>query len=293
MLHMTIGVFGNHSFAKKLGKEGTTNDIAICNHGSSEGVFTFVSPNSEKIQSLLQVINMIDVPIIVISELNAQLGEEIIAIAEYGFEHGFIVLDGVVKEQIDPLIKGTCIENFKVTENVMEDIKQLKFEYSDELLIPIDNYFDVKSVGTVILGIMKGGKIKKYDKVNLDPLGKEVMIKGIQSQDKDFEEAEAGMRVGLNLKGITVEDLKRGYIIGKLEKTKTVKLNFEKSKYTKEVIKENDPVFVSSGLQVVAGKVKSVQPLEVELENELMLNKKILVASTKQNMPRILGKATL
>ncbi len=126
--------------------------------------------------------------------------------------------------------------------------------------------FDVKSVGTVILGIIKSGTVKKHDKVLVEPLGKEVMIKGIQSQDRDFDSAEAGMRVGLNLKGVEADELK-----------------------------ENDQVFVSSGLQAIAAKVKSVDPLEVETENPVAYNKdtKFLIASTKQDLPRIIGSAHL
>ena len=310
MLHLTAGIFGNQEFAaslaKKIAKPGTVNDIAIYNHGSSEGVFTYVAVNSDKIQSLLQAINMIDVPIIAINELNAAVADQIIAISEFGFDRGFVMLENISEEQIKPLIKGTCIEKFVVvkdTAELIESLKKLNIErHASPLVIPIDNYFDVKSVGTVILGIIKSSSVKKYDKVIVEPLGKEVTIKGIQSQDKDIETAEAGMRVGLNLKGIEAEELKRGYVIGEpkdaqsiMEKSKLFKLNFTKSKYSKEQLKENDQIFICSGLQVVAARVKSISPLEVETENQIAYSKdtKFLIASTKQSIPRIIGSAHL
>ena len=302
MLHITAGMFGSKEFAesiaKKLGKQGTANDLVIYNHGSSEGVFTYVTVNSDKIQSLLQAINMVDVPVIAVNELNAAVGEQIVAISEFGFDEGFILLENISEEQIKPLIKGTCIEKFSLINDgteLVESLKKVKVERAANLVIPIDNYFNVKSVGTVILGIIKSGTVKKYDKVIVEPLGKEVMIKGIQSQDKDFESAETGMRVGLNLKGIEAEELKRGYIIGSAIKSKAFKFHFNKSKYSKEQLKENDQIFVSSGLQVVAAKVKSSDPLEVETENIVAYNKntKFLIASTKQNLPRIIGSAIL
>jgi len=40
-MHLTLGVFGDKEFLKKMGKPGTVNDIMIYNHASSEGVFTF------------------------------------------------------------------------------------------------------------------------------------------------------------------------------------------------------------------------------------------------------------
>lgn len=302
MLHMTIGILGNAetatNLAKNLGKAGTINDIAIYNHGSSEGVFTYVAVNSEKIQPLLQAINMIDVPVVTISELNAALGEQIIALNEFGFDYGFLLFDGVREEQVRQLIKGTCVESFSVVRDsveLVEAIKKLNLQRPQgDLLIPIDNYFEVKGVGTVILGIVKSGSIRKYDKAIIEPLGKEVMIKGIQSQDKDIDAAETGTRVGLNLKGVDTEEIRRGYIIGNAMKSKSLRLMFEKSRYSQQP-KENDPVFVSSMLQVVPGKVKSLQPLEVELEHPIayMNDTKFLVASTRQAMPRIIGKARL
>lgn len=298
MIHLTAGVFGNTELAKKLGKAGTINDIAIYNHGSSEGIFTYVTVNSDKIQALLQVINMIDVPILAVNEISAIVGEQIIAISEFGFDNGFMILDGITEEAIKPLIKGTCIEKFSVVDakELVESMKKITVERGNDLLVTIDNYFDVKSVGTVILGIMKSGAVRKYDKVIVEPIGKEVMVKGIQSQDKDLDAAEAGMRVGLNLKGIEADELKRGYVIGDVMKSKSFNLKFQKSRYTKEQLKEDDMVFISSGLQVVAARVKSVSDtLELETENYITYRKdtKFLIASTKQNMPRIIGKAFL
>lgn len=300
MLHLTAGIFGNADFAKKLGKSGTINDIAIYNHGSSEGVFTYVTVNSDKIQPLLQVINMIDVPVLVISEINAALGEQIIAISEFGFETGFLILEGVAKEQIMPLIKGTCIEAFRQVSSETElasELKKVEVKRPiDALLVPIDNYFNVKSVGTVVLGMVKSGSLKKYDKVVVEPLGKEVMIKGIQSQDKDFDSTEPGMRVGLNLKGIEADELKRGYVVGSMMKSKSFKLKFQKSKYSREQLKENDPVFISAGLQIITAKVISAGDiLELEAENYIAYRQdtKFLIATTKQNIPRIIGSARL
>jgi selenocysteine-specific translation elongation factor len=298
MIHLTAGIFGNAEIAKKLGKEGTKNDIAIYNHGSSEGVFTYVAVNSEKVQTLMQVMNMIDVPVFAVNELNAQVGEQIVAAAEFGFSHGFFLLEGVVEDQVRPMIKGTSLEKFEFvsdTTELVEKLKKVHIERGNGLLVPIDNYFNVKSVGTVILGIVKGGTVNKYDKVMVEPIGKEVTVKGIQSQDRDIEQAGPGIRVGLNLKGIEADELKRGYIIGRAEKAKSLKLVFHKSRYTKEQLRENDPVLVCSGLQVSAAKVKSVDPLDLEFENTISYQKntRFLIATTKQTLPRIIGHGTL
>jgi selenocysteine-specific translation elongation factor len=288
-MHLTVGIFGDSELAKKMGKKGTENDIAITNHASSEGVFTYVSPNSDKIQSLLQSIAMIDIPVIVAKELTKEIGEMIIAVDEYSFDKGFIIGN---RDTLAPLIKGTSLEKFIFTteEELREQLKGVKIERSDDLFIPIDNYFNVKGVGTVILGIAKSGIVKKYDKVMIEPLGKEANIKGIQSQDKDFEETQPGMRVGLNLKGVEADELRRGYIICKgMKKSDKFTLELKRNKFFKGELKQGIAVFVASGLQVVAAHIENLEPFTVKLLTPVAYKDKLIIASQTDTLPRIIG----
>ncbi|MFH0949010.1 MAG: EF-Tu/IF-2/RF-3 family GTPase [Candidatus Aenigmatarchaeota archaeon] len=296
-MHITIGIFGNRDFVKKLAKQGTVNDIMIYNHTSSEGVFTYVAPNSpeEKIQPLLQAINMIDVPVIVSDELTKELAEQIIALDAFGFEKGFVISSS---EDLKKIIRGTSIEKFEWLADeriLMEKIRSIKSSpATDEIWIPVDNYFNVKSVGTVILSVMKGGTVKKYDKLTIEPLGKEVVVKGIQSQDKDIEEASQGMRVGLSLKGVDADDIKRGYVICKKSLvSKNVSIEFSKNKYSKEAMGIGTQIFLSIGVQVIAGRIEKEEGniLSVLLEQPAvyLTGQKCMLASTTQKLPRILG----
>lgn len=292
-MHLTVGIFGDIELAKRLGKKGTENDIAIFNHASSEGVFTYVSPNSDKIQSLLQSIAMIDIPVIVAKELTKEIGEMIIAINEFAFDKGFIVGN---RDALAPLIKGTSLEKFLFVseEELREQLKSVKIERSDELFIPIDNYFNVKGVGTVILGIAKSGVLKKYDKVMIEPLGKEVNIKGIQSQDKDFEVSAEGMRVGLNLKGVEADELRRGYIICKgMNKSDNFTLDLKRNKFFKGELKQGMAVFVASGLQVVAAHIENLEPFTVKILSPIAYKDKLIIASQTDTLPRIIGSGII
>lgn len=60
MKSLNIAVLGDHEILKDLGKLGTTSDISLYDKKLVDKVFTFVSPITfpEKIQSLVQVINM-------------------------------------------------------------------------------------------------------------------------------------------------------------------------------------------------------------------------------------------
>lgn len=297
-MHLTIGVFGDQELAKKLGKKDTINDIAFYSHGSSEGIYTFVCPNSEKIQPLLQTLNIIDLPVIVVKELTKEIGEIIIAVNEMNFEKGFIITE--MRDAISSFVKNTSLEKFELIseEQLWPNILETKIERNDDfLMIPVDNYFNVKGIGTVILGIIKSGKIKMYEKVMMEPLGKEVVVKGIQSHDKDIGEADAGVRVGLNLKGVEADELRRGYVVCRsIEKSKEVRIRFNKNKFFKQEIKQGMPILLSVGLQVITCSIESLGE-ELKLKSDQLIayrkNQVCIIASQNDILPRIIGSGSI
>ncbi len=305
-MNLTVGIFGDEELAKTLGKKGTTNDIAIYNHASSEGIFTYVRPNSEKVQSLLQTIAMTDIPVVVINELTPETGETLIALDAYSFEKGFILLgDKVVKEQIDPIIKGTGLERFEMLAKDAVELRQklsaIKIaDIEGDAKIPIDNYFMVKSVGTVILGLVKRGSVKEYDKLVIEPLGKEILVKSIQSHGKNIKEAGCYVRVGLSVKGADVDTLKRGQIICKkdsLQVKEKLDVDLKRNKFFKGTLDAGKSVFIACGLQVPTAIIEKVEGDTITLKPERPValdgTENIVLASTEQKMPRIIGSGKL
>jgi selenocysteine-specific translation elongation factor len=297
-MNLNIGIFGDMELAGRLGKKGTVNDIAMFNHASSEGIFTYVCPNSPKIQTLLQVLNMIDLPVLVVKELTKETGEAIIGIDAMNFPKGFIITE--MRDAIGQFIKGTSLEKFEMIDEAIlrQKLLEVKIERNDDfLLVPIDNYFNVKGIGTVILSVIKSGKVRLHDKVMVEPLGKEVLIKGIQVNDKDMEEADAGTRVGLNLKDVEVDDLKRGYVICKsIDKSSQLTIKFGKSRFFKQEIKQGMPAFISVGVQAIACSieltgdtmtVKAIQPVAYRKGQQC------IVASQNEILPRIIGSGII
>ncbi|MBI4214862.1 hypothetical protein HY546_02605 [archaeon] len=299
MQHLTIGVFGDSGFLKRLGKPGTTNDLLIYNHADSQHVYTYVSPNSpdNKLQPLLQAAGMIDVPVIVANALTRELAEQIVLLDAFGFERGFIVSGS---EDLRNAIRGTFVEKYEWVADEKDLAAKLAEVQprpaSNGVWVPIDNYFDVKGVGTVILGVVRGGAVKKHDTLKLQPSGKDAVIKGIQSQDRDLEEAGIGTRVGLNLKGTSVDDLRRGYVLcNDCVVSKNPKLEFVRLKFTKEVLEPGTQVFLSVGLQVIQAKVESVSPFSLQLDQPAayFAGERAIIASAKNALPRIIGSGKM
>ncbi len=73
----------------------------------------------EKIQPLMQVVNMAEYAILNIARLDRYLGEQIIALDSVGFTDGYILHSYEVdEEKLRMLIKNTSISVFKILDNI-------------------------------------------------------------------------------------------------------------------------------------------------------------------------------
>ena len=85
-------------------------------------------------------------------------------------------------------------------------------------LMPVEDVFSIKGRGTVATGRIERGIIKMNDEVEILGLGaepKKTVITGVEMFHKSFDQAEAGMNVGLLLRGIEKEQIERGQVICK------------------------------------------------------------------------------
>ena len=294
MLRLSVGLFGDieiiEKLANDLGRKGTENDIIIYNHNSSDAAMNFVFPKSDKIQSLLQAIAMIDIPVIIFDNVTPEVGEQLVALDMFSFEKGFVISKNM------GFLKGTSLEKYKIISQneLREELLKIYVERKDfPLRIPVDNYFDVRSVGFIVLGIIKSGSVKKFDKLIVEPLGKEVLVKSIQSNDKEIQYAEKGTRVGLNIKGIDSEEMKRGFVLcNGMKKTDKISSNLIRSRFCKEELRPGDQIHVLSDLFFTTGTIEKISDdkITVLLQREIPCEGMIIFASTKSKLPRIVGK---
>jgi selenocysteine-specific translation elongation factor len=258
---------GGNGFLKEFGKQGTLSDIVLYDRKQKDRIFTMVAPVSfpDKIQTLPQVLNMTEVVVLNVTALDKYLAEQIIAIDSLNIKNGFLLHSYDIDDQrLAKMIKGTVIENFKRIEN----LEILKNEINDlnsnsregDLILPVDHSFDVKGVGTVILGGIKQGRVKVYDKLRIQPSNKEILIKSIQMHDDPVNETFSPARVGLAVKGITPHEIERGDIICsgetiKIATTEVLVTDFSKNKYFNSDITESQTYLLSVGLQIKPVKI--------------------------------------
>ncbi|MCX6825474.1 MAG: elongation factor Tu [candidate division SR1 bacterium] len=85
-------------------------------------------------------------------------------------------------------------------------------------LMPVEDVFSIKGRGTVATGRIERGVIKMNDEFEILGLGaepKKTVVTGIEMFHKQFDTAEAGMNVGLLLRGIEKDQIERGQVLCK------------------------------------------------------------------------------
>ncbi len=201
-----------------LGKKSGETDIEYFSKLDSGDIYSIFTPKTypEKIQSLLVAVNLADFVVLHTKEIDWKLGEQIV-VCDLLEKPGLILAEDWIYEQVKPFLKGTGLENWswaKDEKEMWELLRDWKSPEREGLEIWIDQAFKVKSVGTVVLGVVKAGKIAVHDRLLIWPAGKQVEVKSIQMQDKDQKEVGPNARVGLALKGIEPDEIPRGSILG-------------------------------------------------------------------------------
>ena len=95
----------------------------------------------------------------------------------------------------------------------MDDTIELpKRDTESPFLMPIDNKLSVQGRGTVIIGTVKRGKVKKNDSLKIMGFGmnKDTTISGLQVFKKSVDMAVAGDNVGINVRSVKANNLKKG-----------------------------------------------------------------------------------
>ncbi len=94
-------------------------------------------------------------------------------------------------------------------------IQEPEREVDKPFLMPVEDVFSITGRGTVATGRIETGRCKIGDEVQLLGLGedKKSVITGVEMFRKTLPEGEAGDNVGLLLRGIDKEEVKRGMVV--------------------------------------------------------------------------------
>ncbi len=254
MPSVTIGVFGSHGesrmkIAAALAKKGTVEDFSQYQTKYMGKIVTVLEPTSfpEKISPMVFCAYLSDYCILIADELNARLGEIIVALDLLGKEKGCII----ASVEVENLIKNTVLEKYGIF-NSFEEAKEKILGFTSErekgegVFASVDHSFEVKGVGSILLGFLHSGTISQHDRLRVLPNGKELEVRSIQMHDEDVKSTNAGDRFGLAIKLLTSKDVERGDFLIKngpeMATSKEIEVHLKMSKFSKESLKKSEQI---------------------------------------------------
>ena len=273
MGNLNIAVLGAKDFAGKIGKKGTVTDMTFYDYKEGRDSFTLIEPSKypEKLSSLFYSVAMSEFGILVVDGIDASLGETIVMADALGLSRGWLILRNYIQpEQVKPLLAGTALEGYEIREDdpikLREELISLAKAEAKQPgegscgSCPIDSHFNVKGVGTVILGSVIDGYFKKHDKMTVFPVKKEVILKSIQKHDIDADDGVKGDHVGLALRGIESDELDRGYVVttdASVKMSRSVKGKVALVKYWSAPLKEGMVIHLGHWMQMIPCRITS------------------------------------
>jgi len=304
MKHLTVGVFHDDEICRDLAKKNTESDIAMFSRKLDGCIFTFMYPVEDKLSAKSQIISSIDAAVVNFVGITRELGETIVMLDALGVSNGIAVASPYANsDQISAFTKNTSLESFIIGKRdpirILEVLKNFQpRRETTSTIVVVDHSFSVKGVGEVILGFVKKGTVRKYDKLMLLPANKEVLVRSIQMQDEDYDEAQAGSRVGLAIKGVTVQEMKRGSLLCQADAAKTstdLNLSFRKSPFYSDDLREG-AFHVTVGMQTVPITITEASSYSIKFTSEKPVaytdDDTFLILDLNAKKGRIMGKAS-
>ena len=133
---------------------------------------------------------------------------------QYGYEEDTPIVRGSALGALNGVEKWVkSVETLMDT--VDEWIQEPEREVDKPFLMPIEDVFSITGRGTVATGRIETGRVKVGDETELLGLGedKKCVVTGVEMFRKILEEGEAGDNVGLLLRGIDKNEIKRGMVL--------------------------------------------------------------------------------
>lgn len=267
---------GGAEMASTLGKAGTRTDLTLYDKKESGTIRTWVVPNGfpERIQPLFQAINMAENVIFHIKSLDRFAGEQVVALDVACRSRGMLSHSPAVdRDALLRASRGTVVEGYDIVEPDEIRLRAAGIRpvsRNGGPRVVVDHAFEVRGVGTVVLGTVASGEISRHDILRILPSGLNVSVRSIQMHDDPVDAASSPARVGLAIKGAKSSEINRGDVLcgagAEMAVSSEVRLDFAKTPYYKGDPSVNQMCLFSTGLQVVAGKFSSVDPVIVALD---------------------------
>ena len=111
------------------------------------------------------------------------------------------------------------------------------------LRLPLQDVYKIGGIGTVPVGRVETGILKKGMVVSFAPSNLTSEVRSIEMHHEDLEEATPGFNVGFNTRNLAVKDLRRGFVASDSKNDPAL----ETASFTAQVIVLNHPGEICAG----------------------------------------------
>jgi len=125
----------------------------------------------------------------------------------------------------------------------LDAIKPPKRPTLKPMRLPLQDVYKISGIGTVPVGRVETGIIKPAMNITFGPLGTTTDCKSVEMHHESVAEAIPGDNVGFNVKGLSVQDIKRGYVASDTKNVPAKDTEFFKA----QVIVMNHPGKITNG----------------------------------------------
>tara|TARA_B100000459_G_scaffold147195_1_gene115686 strand:- start:1019 stop:2041 length:1023 start_codon:yes stop_codon:yes gene_type:complete len=333
---LNIAMIGSDELAREIAKATDQRDVHTYVHKepgqNGPRILSLIRPAKypERLRPFLNALSAARIGLIEITEVNATLGEALVAFASANILNGIAVInppqgEWIDEDQVKMLFNQAGLQGWTFESSDGIQLRDTLYQHMDNisdelsasanapLVLPVDQYFNVKGIGLVAIGYVQSGSVNVHDDVLLLPANGTGNAKSLQVMDDDVSVAVAGDRVGLALRNAKEEHLGSGTLLVRpaIEDKKTntsiplavvshqsslMKLN--RSPFQKRVLAEGDVVHASVDLQFVVGRIGSVvgEDLRIDWDSPLFIrreNPEPTLIAQLDSKPRIMGNAVL
>ncbi|MCL2157156.1 MAG: translation elongation factor EF-1 subunit alpha [Methanobrevibacter sp.] len=182
------------------------------------------------IRQLIIAVNKMDLVDYSEDKFNEVKEEVSTLIAGIGFkpsEIPFIPVSAYEGDNISEPSSNTPWYKEKVLIPAFDEFKAPEKPTTLPLRVPVQDVYSITGVGTVPVGRVETGILKKGEDVIFEPAGASGEVKSIEMHHEMFDSAEPGDNIGFNVRGVGKNDIRRGDVAGHVSTAPTVAKEFD------------------------------------------------------------------
>lgn len=234
--HFTIVDCPGHSdFVKNMITGASQADNAVLSVAADDGV----QPQTQEhvflartlgIDELIVVVNKMDLVDFAQSDFEQvkdEVGELFKRVRFNSDDATFIPISAFDGDNVAERSENTDWYDGPTLLEALDDLAEPEPPTDAPLRLPIQDAFTISGAGTVTVGRIETGTMNPGDEIVYEPSGSSGEVRSIEMHHEEVEEAKPGENVGFDVRGIGIDDVRRGDVAGPADDPPSVPETFQ------------------------------------------------------------------